>query len=158
MYKLLILFLILYTPASIADTIWSSCTEINRIMASENVSDSTGSISQSYDCSNGQVTVIANINPHISYKAVLDSVDSFINNYCLSISKNYLLSNNTDRELLKVLLRGGVKYVIEHNKIERQIKTKTLDECLEYVQIMESQLPENPYEQIKFIRKFTTKN
>lgn len=143
-------------PKAHADIRWSSCAAINAGMASQNMRDDTGSISQAYDCENGEVTVLAEINPHIIPKAVLAATDSFINNYCLTMSKNYLLANTTERELFKVMLRGGVKYVVRHEAIQDQVRTKSLEECLKYVQIMENQLPENPYEQTKFIYQFTT--
>lgn len=149
------ILLLFMSFSTYADTYWSSCAAMNAQMASENVSDNTGSISQAYSCETGEITVIAQINAQISVNAIEAASESFINHYCLNLSKNYLLTNETDQKLIDFMYRGGVKYVITHPRMSKIVLKKSLEQCLEYVQIMETQLPENPYEQIKFIRKFT---
>lgn len=154
--KYIVMFMLLLLSSSVQAIQWNGCTYLMESIASEDISDETGSISQAYDCESGTLTVISSINHRIKPDAVINASGSFIDNYCLNLSKNYLLSDPTSREMMKQIFRGGVRYIVKHPLIESRISYKKLDECLEYVQIMESQLPENPYEQTKFIRKFTS--
>lgn len=148
------LLLLVFSIHAKADTAMSACITLMQEMASTDVSDETGSISTAYDCEEGLTIVTSQIHPNINSKAVVQAKDSFIANYCLSISKNYLLADKTSKEWFKIVYRGGVQYIIRHRDIEPIVQYKSLDDCLKYVQIMENLLPENPYDQIKFIRTF----
>lgn len=153
--KILLLFILLISPAH-ADELWSACASINEQMSAQDVSDNTGSISQAYDCENSVVTVVATIYPHISVEAVTAANESFIANYCLNVSKNYLLLDPTSQDWITSVYRGGVRYVVKHPDLPSPLVTeKTLDECLKYVRMMEEELPVNIYERTKYVLKFT---
>ncbi|WVI66522.1 hypothetical protein pVco7_gp076 [Vibrio phage pVco-7] len=155
MKYLFILLLLIGLPAKAE--LNSACADLIESMASEDVVDETGSISQAYDCARGKVTIIANINESISKDTLTQYAPTFGEQYCLSISKNYLLADPTTENWIEVVFRGGVKTVIKHPEMKPIIHEYDLDICLQYVEQIRAEMPKDGYEQVKFIHQYKLK-
>lgn len=149
--------ILLLSPIASANH-WNVCKSIAEQVAQADIADATGEVTHTYICETRQVIIISRISYEIKVDAVKLKAPKLVENYCLLMSKNYVLADDITKEWMAMILSGGFKYVVQHHFMNDIVIDKTFDECLNLVDTIEDSAPENQYEKTKYVHKYTPKD